>query len=31
MDLLDEAIERGGQLAQLVLTGDRQTLGQVAA
>jgi len=30
MDLLDETIERGGQLAQLVLTGDRQALGQVA-
>ncbi len=29
MDLLDETIERGGQLAQLVLTGDRQALGQV--
>ncbi|EXF45205.1 hypothetical protein BAY1663_02417 [Pseudomonas sp. BAY1663] len=30
MDLLDETVERAGQLAQLVLAGDRQALGQVA-
>ncbi len=29
MDLLDEAIERGGQLTQLVLAGDRQAVRQV--